>query len=109
MASVPTRFSGRVASFTTIFKAEILVDRHHQVVDLQDFRLELVFGAEHMRIVLREAAHPHQPVQRARRLVAVHVAELGQPDRQLAIGFQPVLEDLHMARGSSSASARRRG
>ena len=27
---------------------------------------DLVLGAEDMRVVLGEAAHPHQPVQRAR-------------------------------------------
>ena len=80
-----------------LVEAEVGIDRHHQIVDLQDLRLELLLGAEDMRVVLREAAHAHQPVQRARRLVAVHVAELGQPDRQIAVGFQAVLEDLHMA------------
>ena len=55
-------------------------------------------GAEDVRVVLGEAAHAHQPVQRARRLVAVHDAELGDPVGQLAIGPQPVLEDLHVAR-----------
>ncbi len=33
--------------------------------------------AEHMRVILREGAHPHQPMQRARQqLVTVHDAEL---------------------------------
>ena len=50
-----------------------------------------------MRVVLGEAAHPHQPVHRARRLVAMHHAEFGQPQRQVAIALQAVLEDLHMA------------
>jgi hypothetical protein len=78
-------------------EAEIAVDRHHQVIDLQALRLELLLGAEHMRIVLGEGADPHQPVQRAGRLIPVHIAEFGQPDRQITVGFQPVLEDLHMA------------
>ena len=78
-------------------ETEILVDRHHQVVDLQDLRLELLFGAEDMRVVLRESAHAHQPVQRAGRLVAMHVAEFRQPDRQVAIRLQTMLEDLDVA------------
>ena len=57
-----------------------------------------VLGAEHMRVVLGEAAHAHQPVHGARRLVAVHDAEFGQAQRQVAIALQAVLEDLHMAR-----------
>ena len=60
-------------------------------------RRQLLLGAEDMRVVLREAAHAHQPVQRAGRLVAMHVAELGKPDRQVAVGLQAVLEDLHVA------------
>ena len=51
-----------------------------------------------MRIVLRKAAHAHQPVQRAGWLVAMDIAEFGKPDRQFAVGLQAVLEDLHMAR-----------
>ena len=35
---------------------------------------------------------------RARRLVAMHHAEFGQTQRQVAIALQAVLEDLHMAR-----------
>ena len=58
---------------------------------------QLLLGAEDMRIVLREAAHAHQPVQRAGRLVAMDIAEFGKPDRQIAVGLQAVLEDLHMA------------
>ena len=55
------------------------------------------FGAEHMRVVLGKAAHAHQAVHRARRLVAMHHAEFGEPQRQVAIALQAVLEDLHMA------------
>ena len=39
---------------------------------------DLLLGAEDMRVVLGEGAHAHQAVQRARGLVAVHLAELGQ-------------------------------
>jgi hypothetical protein len=57
-----------------------------------------VLGDEYVRVVLGEGAHPYQPVQRARRLEAVHLAELGDLERQVAIGFQAVLEDLDVAR-----------
>jgi len=50
-----------------------------------------------MRIVLRKGAHPHDTVQRARRLVAMAGAELGQPHRQLTVTPQAIAEDQHMA------------
>ena len=50
-----------------------------------------------MRVILGEAAHPHQPVQRAMGLIAVAGAELRQAQRQIAVAFEPVVVDLHMA------------
>ena len=80
-----------------VLEAEILVDRHDHVVDLLTLVHDLVFGAEDMRVVLREGAHAHHAMHRARRLVAMHDAEFGDLHRQVAIGLQAVLEDLHMA------------
>ncbi len=79
-------------------EAEVLIGRQDQVVDLQALLGHLLLGAEDVRVVLREGAHAQQPVQRARRLVAVHDAEFGEPQRQLAIRAQAVLEDLDVAR-----------
>ena len=81
-----------------LVETEIGIGREDQVVDLQALLGHLIFRAEDMRIVLREAAHAHQAMHRARRLVAMHGAELRKAQRQIAIGFQPVLEDLHVAR-----------
>ena len=78
-------------------EAEIGIGRQDQVVDLQALVGHLLLGAEDVRVVLREAAHAHQPVQRARRLVAMHHAELGQAQRQVAVALQAVLEDLDVA------------
>ena len=78
-------------------EAEIRIGRQDQIVDLEALVRELRFGAEHMRVVLRKAAHAHQAVHRARRLIAMHHAEFGQTQRQVAIALQAVLEDLHMA------------
>ena len=50
-----------------------------------------------MRIVLGERAHAHETVQRARRLVTVHLAELGITDGQITVAAQALAEDLHMA------------
>ena len=44
------------------------------------------------------ASHAQEPVQRARRLEAVHLAELGDLEREIAIGFEAVLENLDVAR-----------
>ena len=49
-------------------EAEIGIGRQDQIVDLEALLGELGFGAEHMRVVLGEAAHPHQAVHRAGRL-----------------------------------------
>ena len=58
---------------------------------------DLVLGAEDVRVVLGEAAHAHEAVQRAVRLVAVAGAELGQAERQVAVGLDALVEDLHVA------------
>ena len=69
-----------------LLEAEVAIDRQDQVVHLQALVGQLRLGAEDVRVVLGEAAHAHQPVQRAGRLVAVHDAELGHAIGQLAIG-----------------------
>ncbi len=49
-----------------------------------------------MRIILGEAAHAHDAVQRAGGLVAVTRAEFGQPERQVTVGMQAGIENLHV-------------
>ena len=51
-----------------------------------------------MGVVLGEAADPGHPVQLARLLVAVHRAEFGQPQRQIAIAPRLRLENLDVVR-----------
>ena len=51
-----------------------------------------------MRIVLGKAAHPHQPVQGTRGLVAVAGTKLRQTQRQVLVALQALVEDLNMAR-----------
>src|SRR3989442_14025645 len=55
-------------------------------------------GVLHGMMRVREATHAHHAVQDARALVAVHGAEVGVADRQLAVGSQPGLVDQGMAR-----------
>src|SRR6266478_7660638 len=81
-----------------VVEAEIAIDRQQQLAAADRLGSYLVLGAEDVRIVLDEAAHPHQPVQGARRLVAVAAAEFGEPQRQFAIAAQPVAEDQDVAR-----------
>ncbi len=52
-----------------------------------------------MRVVHRQPAHPQHAVQRAGALIAVHVGDLGQPDRQIAVAalLARVHEDVHRA------------
>jgi hypothetical protein len=47
-------------------------------------------------VVLREAAHAHEAVQRARGLVAVAGAEFAVAQRQVAVAAQALVEDLHV-------------
>jgi len=50
-----------------------------------------------MRIVLGEGPHPHDAMNCTGRLIAMDDTELGDLHRQVAIGFETVLEDLHVA------------
>ena len=89
---------GRELDREIAVEAEVAIGRQDQVVDLEALLGHLLLGAEDVRVVLGEGAHAHQPVQRARRLVAVDHAELGHAQRQVAVGLQAVLEDLDVAR-----------
>ena len=93
------RFSGRSASLTSMFvEAEVVVHFHRLRVEGRHFRLDLLFGAEDVAVVLGEAAHAHDAVQRARRLVAVALAELAVAQRQVAVALHAGVVDLHVAR-----------
>ena len=56
---------GRELDRQFTLETEIGVGRQDQFVDLQALFRKLGFGAEHMGVVLREAAHPHQAVHGA--------------------------------------------
>ena len=81
-----------------VVEAEVPVDRQQELDDVHRLLGDLLLGDEDVRVVLREGAHAHQPVQRARGLVAVHLAELAEADRQVAVAAHALLEDLHVAR-----------
>ena len=81
-----------------LIEAEVLVDRQRLLVERGHFRLDLVFGAEHVAVVLGETTHAQDAVQRAGRLVAVAGTELTIADRQVAVAVQALVEHLHVAR-----------
>ena len=58
----------------------------------------MIFGAENMAIVLREAAHTHDAVQTARRLVAVALPEFAVTQRQITVALDALLEDQDVPR-----------
>ena len=81
-----------------IFKTQIRIDLCHQPAKIDRLRNNLIFAAENMRVILRHLPHPHQPVQRAMRLIAMTAAKLGHAYRQVAIGFNALFKNLHMRR-----------
>jgi hypothetical protein len=91
--------SGRKRELDRVFlEAEMAVDAVEQVAEFLHLVDQLVLAHEDMRVVLGELADAHDAVQRAVRLVAVAAAELGQADRQVAIGFDALLEDQDVRR-----------
>ena len=66
-----------------IVEAEVAVHREQQLADRDRLAGDLILGAEDVRVVLGEAAHPHDAVQGPGRLVAVTAAKLGEAQRQV--------------------------
>ncbi|MNL17985.1 hypothetical protein D3C87_1391080 [compost metagenome] len=81
-----------------ILKAHVPIDRIEQMHEMLGFGLDLVLTAENMRIVLRHLPHAHQPMQRAVSLVAVTATEFRHAQREIAVGLDALIEDLHMCR-----------
>src|SRR2546427_1437739 len=81
-----------------LVEAEVLVNRQRLLVEGRHFRLDLVFRAEHVAVVLGEATHAQDAVQRAGRLVAVAGTKLTIADRQVAVAVQALVEHLDVAR-----------
>ena len=63
-----------------------------------DFRCELVFGAEQVRVVLGEAAHAGHAAEFAGLLPAIDRAELGQAHGQVAVAARLAGENLDVMR-----------
>jgi hypothetical protein len=87
ISSVSVRTSGsRVEStYSTSVEAERRDEADRFVGGLLVLALQLVGRAEEVRVVLREAAHAREAVQRAAAFEAVDGAELGVAQRQIAV------------------------
>ena len=81
-----------------IFKAEFAVDAVHKLHNADDLVDDLVFAHVDVGIVLRERAHAHQPVERARKLVTVNKPQLSPAQRQFAIAVQTFVVEQNAAR-----------
>ena len=80
-----------------VFKAELgvhLIDQRHHPGDLIG---NLLAGHEDMGIILGEAAHAEQAVERALQFVAVHQAQLAAAQGQVTVGMGLVLVHHHAA------------
>ncbi len=77
---------------------ERLPDLQGEAKDFEDLVVDLLRGADDVRVVLREAAHAQETVQDAGLLVAVHGAQLGPAQRKVAVGALLVLVDHEVER-----------
>ena len=81
-----------------LVETEVGVDPLQQVDELHHLALDLALGAKDMGIVLGEGAHAHEAVQRTRRFIAMTRAELREPQREVTIAPDALIEHLHVAR-----------
>ncbi len=70
----------------------------HQTEAAEHFLRHLFFGAEEMRIILRETTHAGQPVQLTALLPAIHRAEFGEAHGQVAIAARLAVVNLDVMR-----------
>src|SRR5262249_366380 len=62
--------------YAHVGKTKILIDGEDQVIHPERLLGDLAFADEDMRVVLRECAHAHEPMQRPRWLKPVDLPEL---------------------------------
>ncbi len=70
----------------------------HQLHHGRKLFLDLVRRAENMGVVQRHAAHPAEPAQRSRALIAIHRAEFGDTDGKVAVAALLGLVDQDVVR-----------
>ena len=99
-SSVPTALPSGLVDSVAVKSSKPNASQHreHEVEQADQLVLDLVAGAEDVAVVLGEAADAHEAVQHPRALVAVHRAQLEQPQRQLPVAALPAPEDQHVER-----------
>ena len=85
LAHVVLRHGGQLDLIGQTEGGVYLVEQADNVLDLV---LHLIPGHEDVRVILREAAHAEQTVQRAGQLVTVYQTQLAHAQRQLAVGMR---------------------
>ena len=81
-----------------VVEAVVAQQVEHEAQQRRELGRRLLLGAEDVRVVLGHAAHARQAVHDARLLVAVHGAELEEPQRELAVAARPTPEDQDVER-----------
>ena len=80
-----------------VSEAEGLVDLLHERGKSFAFGKNLIFRAENVTVVLSEAAHTHEAMERTRRLIAVALTEFTNAQRQITVAAKLRIEDLDVA------------
>ena len=80
-----------------IFKTEKSVYFVDDLYDPFDLFGDLFGGHKDMRVVLREATHPHEPVELPALLVAVHEPQFAHTDGQVFVAVRRKLVHEHSA------------
>ena len=92
------RAVGELDDDAVLAEAEVGIDLLEQGAERGHLAGDLRLAAEDVGVVLDEAAHAHDAVQRARDLIARARAELGHAQRQVAVGLEALAEDLDVTR-----------
>ena len=62
-----------------------------EVNEAGDLLLNLTLSTEDMSLIMSKATHTHQTMQRTGELITVTGAKLRQTQRQITVGFQPLI------------------
>ena len=87
------RLFGPRRQLDVILEAEESVDAVQELEACAYLVLELIWAAEHMRIVLLEPAHPSEARERPSQLIAVQNAEISDSDRQVPVAVSLIRVD----------------
>ncbi len=75
-------------------EAEGLHDEEHEIEEVRNLFVDLLPGAEDVRVILCETAHSEHPVQDSALFIAVDSPELREPNREIPVAAHRGLVDL---------------